>query len=176
MAEDPHSVSSSSSSYFLSFSMTIALVVLALPTALWLVSYVLPQLYMTFRPVPDLKKKYNATWALVTGGGSGIGKALVFKLASQGFNVVVVSLDDDFLKATIKELEEQYPTLFFRAVGANFAPGVDYMKDIKEATEDIAVQVIFNNAGFLVTGTVVVVVVTNLALWMFTFLEDVRVM
>jgi NADP-dependent 3-hydroxy acid dehydrogenase YdfG len=31
----------------------------------------------------DLKKKYNAKWAVVTGGSSGIGRALSEKLASQ---------------------------------------------------------------------------------------------
>jgi len=124
----------------------------AFPTVFWLTAYLIPQLWMAFRPVPDLKKKYDAEWALVTGSGSGIGKALAFKLASQGLNVILVSLDDNFLKETVKELKEQYPKLEFRAVGVNFAPGVDYMKKIDEATKDIHVPIIFNNAGFMVTG------------------------
>jgi len=100
---------------------TYLLYTLAFPTAFWLVAYLLPQIYMsTIRPVPDLKKRYNATWALVTGSGSGIGKALAFKLASQGLNVVLVSLDDEHLKNTVKQLEEKYPELEFRAVGASF--------------------------------------------------------
>lgn len=107
---------------------------------------------MQLRPIPDLKKKYGATWALVTGGGSGIGKSLSFKLASQGLNVVVVSIDDDFLKETMKELKEKYPDLEFRSVGCTFSPGQDYMKKITDATKDITVQIIFNNAGFIVTG------------------------
>ena len=36
--------------------------------------------------------------------------------------------------------------------GVNFAPGVDYLKQIKDATKDIDIQIVFNNAGFLVTG------------------------
>ena len=134
------------------FWKVVILAIFAFPTAFWVVMYVLPQLYMAFRPVPDLKKRYDATWALVTGGGSGIGKALAFKLARQGLNVVVVSLDDDILKATMIQLKETFPDLEFRSVGVNFAPGVDYLKAIKEATKDIDIQIVFNNAGFLVTG------------------------
>jgi len=128
--------------------------VLAFPTIFYLVSYLIPQIYMCIRPVPNLKEKYNAKWALVTGGGSGIGKALSFKLASQGLNVVVVSLDDEFLKVTIKELQDKYPKQEFRAVGVSFSPGVDYMKAIQQKTKDIdeEIKIVFNNAGFMVTG------------------------
>jgi short-subunit dehydrogenase len=131
---------------------SIGLVVLALPTVIWLVAYLLPQLYMTVRPVPDLKKRYDAKWALVTGAGSGIGKALAFKLASQGLNVVVVSLDDACLKNTMKELKETYPDLEFRSIGCTFSPGVNYMEKIINVTKDIEIPIIFNNAGFIVTG------------------------
>lgn len=124
----------------------------AFPTVFWLTAYLLPQLWMAYRPVPDLKKKYDAKWALVTGAGSGIGKALAFKLASQGLNVVIVSLDDDFLKETMKGLKENFPKQEFRSVGCNFSPGVKYMDQIVEATKDIDIPIIFNNAGFIVTG------------------------
>lgn len=121
--------------------------ILAFPTFVWLICYTIPQIYMALRPVPDLKKKYNATWALVTGAGTGIGRSLAFKLASQGLNVVVVSLDDDYLKKTVKDLKEHYPNLEFRSVGCTFSPGVPYLDMIKEATKDIDINIIFNNAG-----------------------------
>jgi hypothetical protein len=43
---------------------------LAFPTVFWVVAYLIPQLYCLIRPVPDLKKRYNAEWALVTVGKS----------------------------------------------------------------------------------------------------------
>jgi hypothetical protein len=88
---------------------------LAVPTILWLVIYggilqdllitylpnslvclcdIVTNLYMLhFGPV-DLKKKYNAKWALVTGAGTGIGKSIAETMALQGLNVVLVSLPD----------------------------------------------------------------------------------
>lgn len=132
--------------------LTLASMILAFPTVFWLVAYLIPQLYMAFRPVPNLKKKYNAEWALVTGASSGIGRALAFKLASQGLNVVIVSLDDDCLKNTMSDIKKAYPKQEFRSVGVNFAPGVDYMTKIIAATKDIDVPIVFCNAGFIVTG------------------------
>lgn len=107
---------------------------------------------MCIRPIPNLKKKYDAEWALVTGSGTGIGKALAFQLAKQGLNVVLVSLDDEHLKTTMKEIQEAFPNLEFRSVGVTFSPGVPYLKKIIQATKDIQVQILFCNAGFMVTG------------------------
>ena len=45
----------------------------------------------------NLARKYGAKWALVTGGSSGIGYAIVQKLASQGINTVIVAYPDRLL-------------------------------------------------------------------------------
>lgn len=57
---------------------------------------------------PNLRTKYGAKWALVSGGSSGIGLAIAQKLASQSINVVIVALDDDLLKANFDKLVKQY--------------------------------------------------------------------
>ncbi|KAL1916644.1 uncharacterized protein VTP21DRAFT_5348 [Calcarisporiella thermophila] len=101
----------------------------------------------------DLKKKYNAQWALVTGGSSGIGAAIVRKLASQKLDVVVVALDDAVLAKFKTEIQKEYPTRQFRFVGCDLStPSGDYLDAIKKATSDITVQILCVNAGFITTG------------------------
>lgn len=128
------------------------LYLLAAPTALWLACYFLPLAYVAMRGTQDLKKKYKAEWALVTGGSTGIGRAICDELASQGLNVVVAALPDQYLEPAVAELSTRYEAQQFVAVPVSFAPGADYLDKIKAATDDKNVQIVFNNAGFIVTG------------------------
>eukprot|EP00757_Euglenozoa_sp_SAG-D1_P014142 gene14142-4150_t len=80
-----------------------------------------PYLWVTFFQTyvlwaQDLKKKYNAKWAVVTGASSGIGAAISEKLAGQGVNVVLVALDDQLLKDTTAKLQKEFPNVDFRPV------------------------------------------------------------
>jgi hypothetical protein len=57
----------------------------------------------------DLKKKYGAEWAVVTGGSSGIGKAIVERLCQQNINVIILAVPDALLSETTAEMEKSYP-------------------------------------------------------------------
>lgn len=93
------------------------------------------------------------TRALVTGGSSGIGAALVRKLASQKLNVVVVALDDAMFADFQKKIVEEFPEQQFRFVGCDLSNATgDYLETVKKATDDIPVQIVCNNAGFITTG------------------------
>jgi len=115
------------------------------------VSYLVPIALASFYWKPsNLKERYNAKWAFVSGGSSGIGKSIAVKLAKQGINVVIAALDDALLSTTLEELKSEFPKLEFRAVGVNLAQNQNYMDNIIENTKDIDVQIIVNNAGYLV--------------------------
>ncbi len=126
--------------------------VLAVPAVLWATIYALTNAYMSIMGPQNLKKKYNAKWALVTGAGTGIGKSLAETLAIQGLNVVLVSLPDKFLEETTNQLKSQFPNQEFRAIPAKFDHKTDYMPAIIKGTEDIDIAIVFNNAGYIVTG------------------------
>ena len=103
-------------------------------------------------PAQNLKSKYNAQWAIVTGSSSGIGKAIAEKLASQGISVVLAALDDPLLANTFAELQKKFTSVTFRKVGVNLGQDGKYMDAIIQATKDIEINLVFNNAGYICPG------------------------
>ena len=74
------------------------------------------------------------------------------KLIEQGINVVLVALPDKLLDDFYAEITEKHPTLQFRKVPANLSIADGYMPAIIEATKDIDVTLVFNNAGYITAG------------------------
>mmetsp|Transcript_43619 Transcript_43619/g.123459 ORF Transcript_43619/g.123459 Transcript_43619/m.123459 type:complete len:334 (+) Transcript_43619:65-1066(+) len=127
----------------------VSLLLLVAPGAYLLLNLLVPALLGP----QDLKKKYGASWALVTGGSSGIGKEITRKLLSQGLNVVIVALGEPAFDSAVKELRGCFPKQEIRQVKANLADCAGaWMRDVEGATKDISVQIVFNNAGYLLTG------------------------
>jgi len=120
--------------------------------ALASLTYLLPHIISNACGVQDLRTKYKADWALVTGASSGIGKALAKALAEQGLNVVLVALDDMLLMSTAAEMRKSFPNLQFREIGVDLTlSDGSYMPAIVAKTRDIHISLLFNNAGYIVT-------------------------
>ena len=56
------------------------------------------------------------------------------------------------MEETTAALRSQFPKQEFRSVPAKFDHKTDYMPGIIDATKDIDVSIVFNNAGYIVTG------------------------
>ncbi len=68
---------------------------------------------MNCRCKQDLLQKYGTskTFAIVTGGSDGIGLALCHELASQGFNICLVSRNQEKIDAKLLEIKANYPLI-----------------------------------------------------------------
>lgn len=101
----------------------------------------------------NMKKKYNAEWCLVTGAATGIGKSIAETMAVQGLNVALQSLPNDkAFDETFSDLKKNFPGQKFIKIETKFDHKTDYMKEIIEKTKDVDITIIFNNAGYIVTG------------------------
>src|ERR1700749_3217611 len=89
----------------------------------------------------------NGKVALVTGGGSGIGKASALALAEEGFAVVVAGRRPEPLQAVVHEIESKQG----RALGVPTDVGKpDSVRALFAKTKETygRLDVLFNNAGF----------------------------
>ncbi|WP_017541451.1 3-oxoacyl-ACP reductase [Nocardiopsis halophila] len=86
-------------------------------------------------------RRFEGRTAVITGGGSGIGKASALRLAEEGANVVVVDLDREAGEQAAKEVGGRY-------VAADVTDGDQVAAAFAEANRDYgSVDVAFNNAG-----------------------------
>jgi len=130
---------------------TLTLCVCSLVGFLGLLTLFLPGLLHICLFPQDLKKKYNAEWAIVTGGSSGIGKSIVERLCQQGINVIIVAVPEKILDETTTEMTSRFPAVQVKKVGVDLSrPG--FMEEISKVTASKDVQLLFCNAGFMISG------------------------
>ncbi|MBV8119265.1 MAG: SDR family NAD(P)-dependent oxidoreductase, partial [Alphaproteobacteria bacterium] len=95
----------------------------------------------------------NGKVALVTGGGSGIGKASALALAREGFAVVVAGRRPEPLQAVVGEIEAMQS----KALGVPTDVGnPDSVRALFAKTKETygRLDVLFNNAGFGATAPI----------------------
>jgi len=85
---------------------------------------------------------------VITGAGSGIGRATSLKFAANGDNVVLVDFDQQTGEETLKMVKEQGGEGIF--VQANVANSEDVQNYVNKTVEAYGrIDVFFNNAGVL---------------------------
>ena len=120
-----------------------------------LLSYLLPVAWSILRGRWNIRQCYPVAggYALVTGASTGLGYMLADSLAAQGFNVVLVAPDDEYLKIAFAKLRKSHPRVDFRFVGCDLTShDAEYMAYIEAVTRDIHVAVVFLNACVRVPG------------------------
>ena len=91
--------------------------------------------------------------AIVTGGGSGIGKAISVLFAKQGANVFILDVDEDGAQKTVEEIKADGASAVF--IKCNVAMIEEVEAVISKITADnSAIDIIVNNAGVAHIGTV----------------------
>jgi short-subunit dehydrogenase len=95
------------------------------------------------------------TWLVVTGGTKGIGKAIVEKFASKGFNIITCARHSKELKQLSAEITSKYKNsklLTFKADLSDKEETKAFITFIKE--QKISVEVLINNTGTYIPGQI----------------------
>ena len=116
--------------------------------------------------------RFSERTALVTGGGSGIGRACALRLADEGATVVILDLDGEAADRTADSIAQRAG----RALGLQVDVAVD--DEVAAAVAQVddrygCTDVLVNNAGYLRPGTAVTQTVED---WDRTFAVNVRAM
>ena len=91
--------------------------------------------------------------ALITGAGSGIGRALAKQLADEGCNLALVDWNEETLNETAALLKNKNVSISTHAFDISDR---DKVKELPEKIIELHnnIDVVFNNAGLSVVGTV----------------------
>lgn len=98
-------------------------------------------------------KRFRGKGVIVTGGASGIGKATVRRFLEEGAKVAIFDRSEEMGKKTVRELGRKglRPIL----VTGDVTKASDVKRMVKEARNRLgSIDILFNNAGILVEGTV----------------------
>ena len=99
-------------------------------------------------------QRFKDKVVIVTGGGSGIGRATAKGFAAEGARTVAVDLNGEAARETVREIEEMGGTA--TPVQCDLAVADDVARMVNTTVEMFGrVDILFNNAGIAPRGTVV---------------------
>ncbi|GAM18072.1 hypothetical protein SAMD00019534_012470 [Acytostelium subglobosum LB1] len=113
-----------------------------------IISIRVPQIVLWILPVQDVKVRYGAKWALVTGASSGIGEEIANRLGKQGVNLVLVSDQDQPLTAVANRIQREC-RVTTKTICADLCTDQS-VQTIARETESLPINLVFNNAGYIV--------------------------
>lgn len=91
-------------------------------------------------------ERNNERYALITGASRGLGKEFAYELAMRGFNLLLVSLENEGLPELGRELSEQF-NVKTSCIEADLADTDSLDNVAKWAAKNGQVQILINNAG-----------------------------
>lgn len=96
----------------------------------------------------NLLTKYG-TWALIAGGADGLGKAFAQRFAEQGFNLVIIDINEQALTDIEQQFSETYG-IEVRTICKDLS-AADVVEQITSTTEDIDIGMLVYNACYCKT-------------------------
>ncbi|XP_014247299.1 very-long-chain 3-oxoacyl-CoA reductase [Cimex lectularius] len=116
--------------------------------ALKLLKHLSVFLYHTLAPFLNFTADFKSmgTWAVVTGGTDGLGKAFAEQLAKKGIHIVLISRTKSKLEAVASEIESKY-NVMTRIIEADFTEGENVYQHIEQELFGLEIGVLVNNVG-----------------------------
>ena len=117
----------------------------------WIPGHLMAQSKVTTQ---NLKERYGDCYVLITGFTSGIGLAYAQIFAKHGFNLLLVSRNEENVKRRVEELEQKYKNISIKSFSADLAK----VHDIKQLEgyfnmfRDLDIGIVVNNAGSVTGG------------------------
>jgi len=91
-------------------------------------------------------EEFAGKTAIVTGAGSGMGKAFALRWAAEGMNIVIGDIQQDALDATVAELEASGAKVAAARIDVSKLPDIEALADLAESRFG-KIHLVHNNAG-----------------------------
>lgn len=91
---------------------------------------------------------------LVTGGTKGIGRALCFRFAQEGFDVATCSRHESDLNELKRELEKSFPGIHVLTEIADLSKKEEVLRFAEKVKKFASIDVLVNNTGIFLPGAI----------------------